>query len=41
MCGVGATSLLEDTLYTHFSPGMLVAHLLTAAWITDKRVPDF
>lgn len=27
MCGVRATVLFQDTLYTHFSPGMLVAHL--------------
>lgn len=27
MCGVSATPLFEDTLYTRFSPGMLLAHL--------------
>ena len=28
MCGVGATLLFEDPLYTHFSPGMLLAHFI-------------
>ena len=28
MCGLGATLLFKDTLYTRFSPGMWLAHLI-------------
>lgn len=34
ICGAHATALLKITLYTHFSPGMLLAHFIYVARIT-------